>query len=148
VANIHNQEHNSAYRFAASECRLPYDDASFDFAFLTPSFTHLLPDEVENYLSEIRRVLASGGRCLTSFFLLNEESLDCLRSGSSTINVKHDFGEYRTKNASSPEAAIAYPEGFIRDLYAEHGLRIAEPTHYGSWPGRKVSSASRTWWSL
>ncbi len=100
-------------------------------------FTHLLPDEVENYLSEVRRVLVSGGRCLASFFLLNEESLGCLRSGSSTINFRHDFGEYRTKNARRPEAAIAYPEGFIRNLYAEHELSIAEPIHYGSWPGRK-----------
>lgn len=137
VADICNKEYNPGGRFAASEYKLPYDDASFDFAFLTSVFTHLLPDEVENYLSEIRRVLVSRGRCLASFFLLNEESLGCIRSGSSTINFRHDFGEYRTKNASRPEAAIAYPEGFIRDLYAEHGLSIVEPIHYGSWPGRE-----------
>ena len=93
-------------------------------------------------------MLVSGGRCLTSFFLLNEESLGCLRSGSSTINFRHDFGEYRTKNARRPEAAIAYPEGFIRNLYAEHGLSIAEPIHYGSWLAEKISSVTRTSWSL
>jgi hypothetical protein len=59
-------------------------------------------------------VLAPGGRCLASFFLLSEESLDLLRSGSSTIDFKQDFGKYYTKNVSTPEAAVAYPEGFIK----------------------------------
>ena len=92
---------------------------------------------MDNYLSQIRRVLAPTGRCLASFFLLNEESLGLLRAGSSTIDFKHDFGEYRTKSASTPEAAVAYPEGLIRSLYSKHGLTIVDPVHYGSWPGRK-----------
>ena len=137
VADIHNKEYNPGGKFAASEYELPYDNASFDFVFLTSVFTHLLPDEVDNYLSEIRRVLTPGGRCLASFFLLNEESLELLRSGSSTIDFKYDFGKYRTKNASIPEAAVAYPEGFIRHLYSRHALSIADPIRYGSWPGRK-----------
>jgi ubiquinone/menaquinone biosynthesis C-methylase UbiE len=136
VADIRNKEYNPGGRFAASEYELPYNEASFDFVFLTSVFTHLLPNEVDNYLSEIRRVLAPGGRCLATFFLLNEESLDLLCSGSSTIDFKHDFGEYRTKNASTLEAAVAYPESFIRNLYSRHGLSIADPIRYGSWPGR------------
>ena len=137
VADIHNKEYNPGGKFAASEYELPYGDASFDFVFLTSVFTHLLPDEVDNYLSQIRRVLAPTGRCLASFFLLNEESLGLLRAGSSTIDFKHDFGGYRTKSASTPEAAVAYPEGLIRSLYSEHGLTIVDPIRYGSWPGRK-----------
>jgi SAM-dependent methyltransferase len=137
VANIHNKEYNPSGRFAASEYEFPYEDGSFDFVFLTSVFTHLLPDEVENYLSEIRRVLVPGGRCLASFFLLNEESLGSIRSGTSTIDFRHDFGGYHTKDRDTPEAAIAYPEGYIVGLYAERGLSIIEPIHYGAWPGRK-----------
>jgi SAM-dependent methyltransferase len=137
VADIRNKEYNPGGSFAASEYEFPYEDESFDFVLLTSVFTHLLPDEVENYLSEIRRVLAPGGRCLASFFLLNEESLGSIRSGASTINFRHDFGEYRTKDKDTPEAAIAYPEDYIRSLYAERGLDIVEPIHYGSWPGRR-----------
>ena len=137
VADIKNKEYNPGGRFAASEYRFPYADASFDFVLLTSVFTHLLPDEVENYLSEIRRVLAPGGRCLASFFLLNEESLGAIRSGTSTIDFRHDFGGYRAKSRETPEAAIAYPEDYVRSLYAELGLEIAEPVHYGSWPGRR-----------
>ena len=137
VADIRNKEYNPGGSFAASEYEFPYEDESFDFVLLTSVFTHLLPDEVENYLSEIGRVLAPGGRCLASFFLLNEESLDSIRSGASTINFRHDFGEYRTKDKDTPEAAIAYPEDYIRSLYAERGLAIVEPIHYGSWPSRR-----------
>ena len=64
VADIRNKEYNSGERFAASEYEFPYEDASFDFVLLTSVFTHLLPNEVENYLSEIQRVLAPGGGVL------------------------------------------------------------------------------------
>ena len=138
VADIKNKEYNPAGRFAASEYEFPYESASFDFVLLTSVFTHLLPDEVENYLSEIRRVLAPSGRCLASFFLLNEESLGAIRSGTSTIDFRHDFGGYRVKDVETPEAAIAFPEDYIRSLYAERRLYIAEPIHYGSWPGRRA----------
>ena len=137
VADIKNKEYNPGGRFAASEYEFPYEDASFDFVLLTSVFTHLLPDEVENYLSEIRRVLAPGGRCFASFFLLNEDSLDSIRSGKSTIDFRHDFGRYRTKDRETPEAAIAYPEDYVRSLYAERGLGIVEPIRYGAWPGRR-----------
>lgn len=137
VADIKNKEYNPGGRFAASEYEFPYADASFDFVLLTSVFTHLLPDEVENYLSEIRRVLAPGGRCFASFFLLNEDSLHSIRSGTSTIDFRHDFGGYRTKDRETPEAAIAYPENYVRSLYAERGLGIVEPIRYGAWPGRR-----------
>lgn len=137
VADIKNKEYNPGGQFAASEYRFPYEDASFDFVLLTSVFTHLLPDEIENYVSEIGRVLAPGGRCLATFFLLNEESLALIRSGSSTIDFKHDFGCYRVKDVDTPEAAIAYPEDYVRSLCAEQGMAIAEPIHYGAWPGRR-----------
>ena len=137
VADIKNKEYNPGGRFAASEYEFPYADASFDFVLLTSVFTHLLPDEVENYLSEIRRVLTPGGRCLASFFLLNEESLGAIRSGTSTIDFRHDFGGYRTKDRETPEAAIAYPEDYVRSLYEERDLGIIDPIRYGAWPGRR-----------
>jgi len=137
VADIKNKEYNPSGRFAASEYTFPYENASFDFVLLTSVFTHLLPEELENYLSQIRRVLAPNGRCLASFFLLNDESLGAIRSATSTIDFRHDFGGYRARDADTPEAAIAYPEDYVRSLYTERGLSIAEPIHYGAWPGRK-----------
>ncbi len=61
---------------SAAEFRFPYEDASFDFAFATSLFTHLLRDEASHYLAEDRRVpTAPGGRLpALTFFLLTPEA--------------------------------------------------------------------------
>jgi hypothetical protein len=38
---------------------------------------------------------------------------------------------------------VAYDEGYILGLYAEHGLRLVGPVHYGSWCGRAVYLSSQ-----
>jgi len=53
------------------------------------------------------------------------------------MDFRYDFGGYRAKSKETPEAAIAYPENYVRSLHMERGLEIAEPIHYGSWPGRR-----------
>lgn len=137
VANICNKEYNPTGWYEASEYKFPYENASFDFVFLTSVFTHMLPAEVDNYLSEIARVIKPGGRCFATFFLLNEESMNLMESGASSIDFPHDLGEYRIKDKNTPENAVAYPERAIRDLHEKHHLHIEEPMHYGSWCGRK-----------
>lgn len=132
VADIHNSFYNPAGRYKASEYRFPYEDGTFDFVFLTSVFTHLLPDEVENYTAEISRVLRPGGRCLITFFLLNPESLRAIEEGKNTDFVR-DFGVYRSSNVKALESAVAFKEEYVRDLYARHGLEILEPIRYGSW---------------
>lgn len=98
----------------------------------------MLPDEVSDYLSEVERVMKPGGRAMITFFLLNRQSLKLIEAGKSAIGFKYDFGVYRIKGKSTPEAAIAYQEDFIRNLYRENGLKIAEPVHYGLWYGREA----------
>jgi SAM-dependent methyltransferase len=116
VADIKNKEYNPGGRFAASEYEFPYAEASFDFVLLTSVFTHLLPDEVENYLSEIERVLAPGGRCFASFFLLNEESLELLHSGRSTIDRLPE-----TPPGSQPQILVDIRQG------AQNVVQCASP---------------------
>ena len=50
----------------------PYDDDVFDVAHLSSVFTHLLPTTIDHYLREINRVLRPGGRCVSTFFVLND----------------------------------------------------------------------------
>ena len=52
------------------------------------------------------------------------------------IKFEHEVQGARTANVENPEAAIAYPEAFVRDLYGECGLEIREPLRYGNWCGR------------
>lgn len=137
VADIYNSLYNPKGKFQSLDFRFPYPDASFDVVFLTSVFTHMFPPDIEHYLEEIARVMKPGGRCLCTFFVLNEESLTLVEAGKGTLDFKHERPGYRTTNEKQPEDAIAFPEAFIRDLYDKCGLNLRDPLQYGSWCGRK-----------
>ena len=133
LADMYNKEYNPKGRFKASEYRFPYYDNSFDFVFLTSVFTHMLPEDMENYFAEISRVLKSQGRCLISCFLLNENSLKQIGTKDSLMNFQYEIDGYRTVNKERPEAAIAYFEKTMLGYFNRNKLKVDGPIHYGSW---------------
>ena len=137
LANIFNQYYNPKGQFKPSEYRFPYQDESFDLVVLTSVFTHILPQDMENYLSEISRVLRKGKSCLITYFLLNDQSLSFINAKLSTLNFNYVFDKYRTISEATPEEAVAYPEEYIRGLYKTFDLEISIPIKYGAWCGRK-----------
>jgi ubiquinone/menaquinone biosynthesis C-methylase UbiE len=134
--DIHNNDYNPHGVYQASSHKFPYENGSFDFVFLTSVFTHMFPPDMENYLNEISRVLKKGGTCFITFFLMNEESQSLIRKNLSTQNFVHEIAGCFTTTVESPEAAIAFPEPYIRGVFGKFGLFINEPIHYGSWCGR------------
>jgi SAM-dependent methyltransferase len=135
--DLHNTFYNPDGTIRPSEFRFPYEDASFDFVFLTSVFTHMLPADVEQYTAEVARVLKVGGRCLVTFFLLNEESRGLIGSGLTQLFTFSTAREvYSPLVSQVPEAAVAYDEGYARELLRRHGLTLTEPIHYGDWCGR------------
>jgi ubiquinone/menaquinone biosynthesis C-methylase UbiE len=134
--DVYNKEYNPRGKYQASEYRFPFADESLSFVTLASVFTHMLPEGLENYLSEIYRVLKRGGRCLITYFLLNEESLRLIEAGDSTLDFNHVFDQYRTISREVPEKAVAFDEGWIRNLYRKLGLKVAR-LDYGSWCGRE-----------
>jgi SAM-dependent methyltransferase len=143
--DVHNNMYNKEGRYRASEYRFPFPDDSFDFVMLGSVFTHMLPDDVANYLSEIHRVMARGSRCMISYFLLNDETRRLTAEGVKNVsdpardivqlNFQFGDGVYRVTDQAVPELAVAYDEAWVRKLYAEVGL-IIERVDYGSWCGR------------
>lgn len=136
LVDIRNKEYNPTGRVAAAEFRFPYSAESFDFAFLTSVFTHMLPTEVDNYLSELHRVLRPDGVCLITWFLLNAESEALLLDGKATIDFRHQWAGCRVVNPLVPEEAVAYQETDAIEAYRRHGLELCWPIHNGSWCGR------------
>ncbi|HEX8458434.1 MAG TPA: class I SAM-dependent methyltransferase [Pyrinomonadaceae bacterium] len=134
--DVYNKLYNPQGTYTAVEYKFPFPDASFSFIMLGSVFTHMLPDELENYLGEISRMLEPGGRCLISYFLLNQESLRHVEAGEGTLDLKYVSDVYRVVSHEVPEEAIAFDETWVRDLYARMGLQIAR-IDYGSWCGRK-----------
>jgi ubiquinone/menaquinone biosynthesis C-methylase UbiE len=115
--DVYNKLYNPDGKSRPSEYRFPFADDSFDFVMLGSVFTHMLPDDLENYLSEVRRVLTVKGRCLITYFLLNEESDRRNAAGRSTLDLKHVFDKYRTVSLEKPELAVAFNENWIKELY-------------------------------
>ena len=48
----------------------------------------MLTEDMENYLSEIVRVLRKGGRCFITYFLLNPETIKLMKQNQSIFDFK------------------------------------------------------------
>lgn len=124
-------------RVPASEYTFPFPDQSFDLIFLGSVFTHMLPDAVDHYVSEISRLLAPDGVCVASYFLLNNETRAGVDRARSFIpfSVEHPSGLCRLHDATTPEAAVAVEEDFIQSIYCRAGLRIRSIRRGRWWSG-------------
>lgn len=136
--NIYSKFYNPEGTVQASEYRFPFNDADFDFAFLTSVFTHLLPEDLKHYLAELARVVKPGGRTFITYFLFDDKALRCMSGSDAEYNFEHVYGaeNCRVIDPEVPEAATAHQEKYIRDAYATYGFEIVEPIHRGYWSGR------------
>jgi SAM-dependent methyltransferase len=137
--DIYNKLYNPYGRVQASAYRFPFDDASFDFVFLTSVFTHMLPKDLAHYLDEISRVLRPGGRMLATFFILNDESNALVKAGRGSFAFVHEPGSYAIARRDMPEHAVAYDEDYVFVQAGRVGLDVRPPVHYGSWCDRPSS---------
>jgi len=135
--DLSNAAYNPDGRTPASAYRFPFDAGTFDVIFLGSVFTHLLPEDAENYVNEIARLLRPGGFCVASYFLLNDETRAGLRDGRSFLSfeVPHPSGVCRLHDAARPEAAVAFEESFIRRVHDAAGLDISDIRRGGWWTG-------------
>jgi ubiquinone/menaquinone biosynthesis C-methylase UbiE len=133
--DVYNKHYNPQGEYGPADYKFPFASQSFGFVMLGSVFTHMLPDEVANYLSEVCRVLTTRGRCLITYFLLNEESSKHIEGGQSTLAFTHMFDRYRTVSRDVPELAVSFNEDWIKELYSQTELKITR-IDYGSWCGR------------
>jgi hypothetical protein len=86
----------------------------------------MLPEEVEHYIEEIRRVLRPGGNCILSTFLTD------YGLGKGVLSFPYDRGSYRLHQERMPRKAVAYPLDFFNMSFA----RMEMPQHrilIGGW---------------
>jgi len=132
--NVRNAIFNPQGKPAAEIC-FPYEDNTFDVALVKSVFTHMRAPEIDKYLSEIARLMTDRGRCLATFFLLNQEQAELKQQGLNQIRFDYgdDVSHYAYQN--SPESAIAYRESYVMELLAKHRLMLMRPVMYGTWSG-------------
>src|SRR5215471_8692344 len=75
-ADVRAGGHNPEGAISGAAFRFPFSDGRFDLAIACSVFTHMLPDEIENYVAKVFRVLKTGGRCFMSVFLFDRERPD------------------------------------------------------------------------
>jgi len=137
-SNIYNKMYNPEGSQQSGEFRFNFKDESFDFVFLTSVFTHMYLSDVDHYLSEISRVLKPGGKCLITFFLINELSQKLINNGNSSQELIFQLDENSfIKDEKTPEVAIGFNEVQIIKVFDTYCLKIIMPIHYGSWCGRE-----------
>ncbi len=127
-ADVFNARYNPDGAVAAKDYIFPYAENRFDFVFLTSVFTHMFAEDVENYLSEIARVLKPGGKAIITWFLWDE---------APKLNPIMDFHAEvdtvsRTTLPENPEAALAFNRDWVEGLYSRLGLEI-ETVELGGW---------------
>jgi len=139
LADIQNPLYNIDGKIKSTEFVFPYEDEQFDFVFLTSVFTHMMPEDVERYLSEISRVLKVGGQCLITWFILDEQSKAQIQNGKSEMPFTHEKGYYRLMSEKVETANIAYEWEYVKNLYKSNNISILEPARFGWWSKREPS---------
>jgi ubiquinone/menaquinone biosynthesis C-methylase UbiE len=134
MAEVRNGYYNPAGQLDASDYRFPYESNQFDLVILTSVFTHLREPDMVHYLHETARVLKPSGRCLVTYFLLNERSIGAVREAKARFSALLPLSEHsQALSKSHAEKAVAYDEPFVHECLASAGLSIREPIYYGGW---------------
>lgn len=138
-ANIFSTYYNPTSTVKATEYEFPFPDEAFDFVWSTSLFTHMLINEVDNYLSQMSRVMKLGAHCWNTYLLLNDVSLECMNAGEAASRVKLEYPVEGglVRDLANPEAQIGLFEDRILAIHEKYGLEIVEPIRYGPWSGRK-----------
>jgi SAM-dependent methyltransferase len=133
--DVKSDAYNPRGLHGAEESRFPLEDEGFDLILVKSVFTHMRPREVDNYLGEVSRLLSKDGRCLATFFLLNEQQKDLAALGLNRLDFAFGDEVCRYVYRNSPQSAVGYDERFVMELLDKHGLRLKQPVMYGSWSG-------------
>jgi SAM-dependent methyltransferase len=136
--DVRNGRYNPRGSILPQDVRFPVADDSQDNVALFSVFTHMYEADIRRYLDEIGRVLKPGGAALTTWFLFNSGRLPRATSSKSTrfpmVNEINAVTRYH--EPGDPLRAIAYDEGFVRDMITAAGLELRELEH-GTWCGDK-----------
>lgn len=135
LADIHNLAYNPHGRLQSIEYTFPFVEGTFDFSFLSSVFSHMLTADMKHYLTQTSACVRLNGKCLITFFLLNDESRRLIREGMSALTFQFSRAGCNVNDNLVPEYAVAFAEDDIRGLFQEAGLEI-NAIHYGAWSGR------------
>ncbi len=107
--------HNDLYTSSgnpADAFQFPYPANQFDFALANSLFTHMMPNEVQNYFIELHKVLKPGAKVYATFFIVpsNEPNRYILNP---SFSFPASFGNYALMDAKVTSANIAFNQDYL-----------------------------------
>lgn len=139
--DVRHDLYNPHGQYETVDAPLPFADASFDRICMMSVLTHLDQADALHYAAEVARLLAPGGLCLATAFLINLPALEALKAGLGRIGFSvNDPGPVYQSNPEIPQAGVAFDEDVLLELFLRHGLRRRNPAQYGHWSGREGPS--------
>lgn len=95
---------------------LPVGDDEFSLVVAISVFTHLTQVQTTHYLSELSRVLAPGGRLLSSWFLFDKRDFPMMQEDQNSLFI----------NETDVRNAVIYDRQWLRQAAAAAGLIVFE----------------------
>jgi SAM-dependent methyltransferase len=129
-ADCHNASYNPGGTIAASSYWFPHPGNSFDLILLTSVFTHVLPDELTHYLSEIARLLAPDGTAYASFFLYGSPG-EAGQARRHPLEFSFTHDDYAVSSKDHPANGVAFNECYLRKAIHGAGLKLLGAPRYG-----------------
>jgi SAM-dependent methyltransferase len=134
-AQVFSRHYNPRGTVQPQNYIFPYPAAGFDFVFGLSLFTHLLPAAAGQYLREMARVMTPQATAWITVFLINDESIACLRRARSMYRMQ-PHGDCWVMDPAFPETAVGLPESDFLRWCDSAGLKIKRIDR-GSWCGRE-----------
>jgi len=137
-ADIYNQAYWPKGRLTVDQWLHQFPESDFDLIVAKSFFTHILPEELDPYLSAVaQRLKHNKGRALLTFFVLGASLSEKLIAPGPAIRFHSLPGtkDYALKNVAAPSAAVAYDEDYLRRKFRENNLSIQGDIHRGWWRG-------------
>jgi SAM-dependent methyltransferase len=105
----------------------------FDLVIMSAVITHMYPEEIENYVRNLRVSLATNGRALISALLMNQEGRDAVKSRSTIFDFTHRVGDTCwTFDPARPLDGISCDLDWFLNLLNFNGFEV-ETLEYGTW---------------
>jgi len=130
--DVYSPDQNPAGYIKASKFSFPYPDCTFDSLIVSSVFTHMFPEEIERYVSELARVLKPGGRGFLTAFLFDEAGHAAVTSGATIFDFRYPIGPCLTFDREHPEQGVACQRDWLLELLDRHGLEV-KLVRNGTW---------------
>jgi len=129
--DIRNSQYNPDGETEAEEFVFPWPDGAFTLVIASSLFTHLSAAAAGNYLSQIARTMDHSGRLFASFFVLDQEARNLLRTKDTFPPFRTQSPEGMLEDSANPDGAVAFDAVWLSEAIASAGL-----TFDAFYPGR------------